>query len=303
VLAIKEVSKSYGKHMAVQKISMHVNTGTIFGLLGPNGAGKSSLLRMITGITKPDSGEILLNSKPFILEEDAAQIGYMPEERGMYKKMKVREHAIYLAQLKGMTKQSAQIEVDHWFDKLDMQSWSNKKVQDLSKGMSQKLQFVITVVHKPSLLILDEPFSGLDPVNAEVIKQEIFNLSTAGQTVIFSTHRMEQVEEICEEILLMNQGESIASGNIQELKEKNKDGLFELQLLDDSLQNMPEFEIVDRKANSYKVKKAYGISVNEMLQACMNSGHSIVGFRELLPSLNDVFIKLVAGKAVTKFVQ
>lgn len=303
MLAIKEVRKSYGKHVAVQNISMHINAGTIFGLLGPNGAGKSSLLRMITGITMPDSGEILLNNKRIVLEEDAAQIGYMPEERGMYKKMKVREHAIYLAQLKGMNKQSAQTEVDRWFDKLDMHSWSNKKVQDLSKGMSQKLQFVITVVHKPSLLILDEPFSGLDPVNAEVIKQEIFNLSTAGQTVIFSTHRMEQVEEICTEILLMNQGESIASGNIQELKESNKDGLFELQLMDNALKNMPEFEIVERKANSYKVKKADGKTVNEMLQACMNNGHAIVGFKELLPSLNDVFIKLVAGKAVTKFAQ
>jgi ABC-2 type transport system ATP-binding protein len=301
MLNVVHVHKKYGQHHAVNDISFQIEPGVIFGLLGPNGAGKSSLLRMVTGITNPDSGSILLHEKPFVLANDAKYIGYMPEERGMYKKMKVREHALYLAQLKGMTKTDAKAEVDKWLNQLDMMSWADKKVEDLSKGMSQKLQFVITVVHKPDLLILDEPFSGLDPVNAEVIKQEIFNMAKNGQAVIFSTHRMEQVEEICDEILLMNKGINIADGKVVDLKELHKDGVFEIKLKSGTLKDCSEFEIKSQKGNLFNLVPNEDFIENQILGSCIKQGAVIESYREVLPTLNEVFIKMVEGNAVTKF--
>ncbi|MDB5276939.1 MAG: transporter, ATP-binding protein, partial [Ferruginibacter sp.] len=214
ILELKNVQKYFSTQKAVDDISFTIEQGSIFGLLGPNGAGKTTLLRMITGIFYPDNGEIFLKNRHFDPVNDVRYIGYMPEERGLYKKMKIGEQALYLAQLKGLSRSDAMKKIKAWFIKFEMESWWNKKVEDLSKGMSQKLQFVTTVLHEPELIILDEPFSGLDPVNANLIKDEIFNLAKNGSTVIFSTHRMEQVEEICDHIVLVNKGKKILDGSV-----------------------------------------------------------------------------------------
>src|SRR6187551_1687456 len=226
LLDVQQIKKYFATQKAVDDISFSVTPGSIFGLLGPNGAGKTTLLRMITGIIYPDSGDIIFDGKKFDPLKDIERIGYMPEERGLYKKMKIGEQALYLAQLKGLSKSNATRLIKEWFTKLEMQSWWNKKVEDLSKGMSQKLQFVTTVLHQPKLIILDEPFSGLDPVNSNVIKDEIFNLAKNGATIIFSTHRMEQVEEICDHIILVNKGQKILDGTVKEAKQKYKASLF-----------------------------------------------------------------------------
>ena len=228
ILALHSIKKYFENQKAVDDISFNVEKGKIFGLLGPNGAGKTTLIRMITGIFYPDSGEILFNEKPFIPENDARKIGYMPEERGLYKKMKIGEQALYLARLKGLSRADAMASIKKWFVKLEMESWWNKKVEDLSKGMSQKLQFVTTVLHNPELIILDEPFSGLDPVNANLIKDEIFNLAKNGATIIFSTHRMEQVEEICDKIVLVNKGKKILDGSVHNIKQEFKENIFSI---------------------------------------------------------------------------
>src|SRR6202050_5693061 len=226
VLEVKNLKKYFATQKAVDDISFELQKGSIFGLLGPNGAGKTTLIRMITGIFYPDEGSILFQGRPFDPMKDILQIGYMSEERGLYQKMKIGEQAIYLAQLKGLSKQEATRKVKEWFIKFEMQSWWNKKVEDLSKGMGQKLQFVITVLHEPRLIILDEPFSGLDPVNANLLKDEIYNLAQKGATIIFSTHRMEQVEEICDHIILVNKGKKIVDGSVSGVKQRFKENLF-----------------------------------------------------------------------------
>ena len=232
ILEVKHLKKYYATQKAVDDISFTVDQGSIFGLLGPNGAGKTTLLRMVTGIFFPDEGEILLDGKKFDPINDVTRIGYMPEERGLYKKMKIGEQAIYLARLKGLNKTDATAKVKEWFIKFGMESWWNKKVEDLSKGMSQKLQFVTTVLHEPKLIILDEPFSGLDPVNANLIKDEIYQLAKKGCSIIFSTHRMEQVEEICDHIILVNKGQKILDGGVAQVKQQFKENLFHLGLED-----------------------------------------------------------------------
>src|SRR6188768_544376 len=230
LLELQHLKKYYATQKAVDDISFSIQQGSIFGLLGPNGAGKTTLLRMVTGIFYPDEGQILLNGQKFNLENHVSSIGYMPEERGLYKKMKIGEQAIYLAQLKGLSRSEAMDKIKAWFVKFEMETWWNKKVEDLSKGMSQKLQFVTTVLHEPKLIILDEPFSGLDPVNANLIKDEIFNLAKNGSTIIFSTHRMEQVEEICDHIVLVNKGEKILDGTVSDIKQDFKENLFGIEL-------------------------------------------------------------------------
>src|SRR4051812_27008944 len=230
ILQLHHLKKYFATQKAVDDISFNIEQGSIFGLLGPNGAGKTTLLRMITGIFYPDEGEVILDGKKFDPVSDIIKIGYMPEERGLYKKMKIGDQAVYLAQLKGLSKHDALQKIKNWFDRLEMQSWWNKKVEDLSKGMSQKLQFVTTVLHEPKLIILDEPFSGLDPVNSNVIKDEIFNLAKNGATIIFSTHRMEQVEEICNHIVLMNKGHKILDGTVKDVKQQFKENLFKVGL-------------------------------------------------------------------------
>ena len=298
LLELQNLKKYFATQKAVDDISFSIPRGSIFGLLGPNGAGKTTLLRMITGIFYPDSGQIIFNGKKFDPMLDPQNIGYMPEERGLYKKMKIGEQAVYLAQLKGLKASEATQRAKEWFGKFEMQSWWNKKVEDRSKGMSQKLQFVTTVMHHPSLIILDEPFSGLDPVNANLIKEEIFNLAENGSTIIFSTHRMEQVEEICRNIVLMNKGQKILDGTVQQVKNDFKDNIYELKgqlLAEHTLTSL--FEVVSLNNGSLRLKLGQGTKPNDVLQYFINQQVEINSFHEVLPSLNDIFIKQVEGTA------
>jgi ABC-2 type transport system ATP-binding protein len=306
ILTVRNLKKSFSTQIAVDNISFTLEKGSIFGLLGPNGAGKTSLIRMITGIFYPDEGEILFEGRPFHPQNDIVHIGYMPEERGLYKKMKIGEQAVYLAQLKGLNKQEATQKVKEWFVKFEMQSWWNKKVEDLSKGMGQKLQFVITVLHAPKLIILDEPFSGLDPVNSNLIKDEINQLARNGSTIIFSTHRMEQVEEICHHIILVNKGEKILDGTVAGIKQQFKENLFSIGL--EELTRSGEeigtgakaFEVVGSREGHLIVKIREGYRPNDVLEYFIGQGQSITAFMEILPSLNDIFIKLVEGTPLSR---
>ncbi|MEO6539193.1 MAG: ABC transporter ATP-binding protein [Ferruginibacter sp.] len=297
LLELRNIKKYYATQKAVDDITFNIEKGSIFGLLGPNGAGKTTLLRMITGIFYPDSGEINFNGKKFDPLQNSAEIGYMPEERGLYKKMKIGEQALYLARLKGLSKTEANERVKEWFIKFEMQSWWNKKVEDLSKGMSQKLQFVTTVLHNPKLVILDEPFSGLDPVNANLIKEEIFKLAQNGSTVIFSTHRMEQVEEICDHIILLNKGKKILDGTVNNVKQEFKENIYSLSSLDLPTQASVNdlFDIVTQAENKMVLKMQAGVTTNEVLQYFIKNNIIINSFNEIMPSLNDIFIKLVEG--------
>lgn len=296
LLELRNLKKYYATQKAVDDISFSIEEGSIFGLLGPNGAGKTTLLRMITGIFYPDAGDIIFNNNKFDPLRDTIQIGYMPEERGLYKKMKIGEQAIYLAQLKGLSSKDANEKIKYWFTRLGMETWWNKKVDDLSKGMSQKLQFVITVLHQPKLIILDEPFSGLDPVNANLIKDEIHELAKQGSTIIFSTHRMEQVEEICNQIVLVNHGKKILDGTVQQIKQDFKENLFKIRF-DGPI--LPEhlaihlFEVKKQEDNEIILKRAEGYSNNDILQYFIQKGLPVSSFNEILPTLNEIFIKLV----------
>ncbi|MEO5948536.1 MAG: ATP-binding cassette domain-containing protein [Chitinophagaceae bacterium] len=296
LLELKNLKKYFATQKAVDDISLKVEQGQIFGLLGPNGAGKTTLIRMITGIFYPDEGEIIFNGKKFDPIKDVEYIGYMPEERGLYKKMKIGEQTLYLAQLKGLKKADALAKIKEWFIKFEMEGWWNKKVEDLSKGMSQKLQFVTTVLHNPKLIILDEPFSGLDPVNSNLIKDEIYNLAKNGATIIFSTHRMEQVEEICDHIALVNKGSIILDGTVAKVKQDFKENLFSIgadQM--PSVNGEAPYDIVGTKAEKNIIRIKEGNSSNNVLQYLLKNGAQINSFNEILPSLNDIFIKLVEG--------
>lgn len=301
LLQVNHLKKYYATQKAVDDISFSIEPGTIFGLLGPNGAGKTTLLRMITGIFYPDEGQILFDGKKFDPERDVVHIGYMPEERGLYKKMKIGEQALYLARLKGLGKEEALEKIKQWFVKFEMQSWWNKKVEDLSKGMGQKLQFVTTVLHEPKLIILDEPFSGLDPVNSNLIKEEIYQLAKRGCTIIFSTHRMEQVEEICDQIILVNKGQKILDGTVNGVKQQYKDNLFHI-----GLQQVPAsidsnyFEVVKQEANGLEVKIKEGATTNNVLQHFIQEGVGVTEFHEILPTLNDIFIKVVGNTPLAR---
>ena len=301
LLELHNLKKYYATQKAVDDISFSLEEGSIFGLLGPNGAGKTTLLRMITGIFFPDEGEIVFNGKTFNPLKDNLFIGYMPEERGLYKKMKIGEQALYLAQLKGLSYKDAMEKTKYWFRRMEMETWWNKKIEDLSKGMSQKLQFVITVLHDPKLIILDEPFSGLDPVNANIIKDEIFQLAKNGATVIFSTHRMEQVEEICDHIVLVNQGKKILDGTVNNIKQEFKENLFSIQLngTPDELASNA-FEIINIYEGKLIVKIHEGSNSNDVLKHFLQGPLVIEGFNEILPSLNEIFIKLVEGTKVSR---
>ncbi len=294
ILELQNLKKYYATQKAVDDISFSIPEKSIFGLLGPNGAGKTTLLRMITGIFYPDSGSIFFEGKKFDPAKDISRIGYMPEERGLYKKMKIGEQALYLAMLKGMNRQDAMKKIKEWFVKFEMESWWNKKVDDLSKGMSQKLQFVTTVLHEPRLLILDEPFSGLDPVNSNLIKDEIFKLAQKGTTIIFSTHRMEQVEEICDEIILVNKGKKILDGSVKQVKQDSKENIFMV-----GFDHLPEpfenniFSIVNTRDNFLTVKINEGYNPATVLKEFLDHRASIISFNEVLPTLNDIFIKKV----------
>ena len=294
ILKIDDVVKTYDKHVAVNHVSFTMPEGCIFGMLGPNGAGKSSLIRMITTITRPDSGQIFFNGE-LLNNRHPEQIGYMPEERGLYKKMKVGEQMLYLAQLKGLSKAQAEHEVRYWFTRLDIISWWDKKVDELSKGMQQKAQFVSTVLHKPKLLILDEPFSGLDPVNANLIKDEIYELHKQGTSIIFSTHRMEQVEEICDQIVLINKGQNVLQGGVADIKQKFKENLFRV----DYTGNLPadalgQLTLVEQAPQYFTAKLSDAQDSNSLLRHLIDANVRLTAFNEILPSLNEIFIKTVS---------
>lgn len=297
LLSLSHLVKHYADQKAVDDISFDIQKGSIFGLLGPNGAGKTTLLRMITGIFYPDNGTITLDGKHFDPLLDIREIGYMPEERGLYKKMKIGEQALYLAQLRGLSKADAMVKIKYWFEKFEMQSWWNKNVEDLSKGMSQKLQFVITVLHEPKLIILDEPFSGLDPLNANLIKDEIYALSKKGATIIFSTHRMEQVEEICDHIVLVNLGKKILDGTVSDIKQQFKEYIFAIETSQPELiKDNALFSIlnkIDKNPNKILVKLNQTVASNEVLKYLIEQNIPIISYNEVLPSLNDIFIQLV----------
>lgn len=301
ILQVENLKKYFATQKAVDDVSFSVDKGSIFGLLGPNGAGKTTLIRMITGIFYPDQGNLIFDGHKFSPVNDVIHLGYMPEERGLYKKMKIGEQALYLARLKGLSRKDAMDKIKEWFIKFEMQSWWNKKVEDLSKGMSQKLQFVITVLHEPKLIILDEPFSGLDPVNTNLIKDEIYKLAGKGSTIIFSTHRMEQVEEICDHIILLNKGKKILDGSVKKVRQDFKENLFSISFEQTpKLNGSAPFEMVGVREESYIVKIRDGNKPNDVLRYFMAQDANITSFQEILPSLNEIFIKLVEGTSLSR---
>ena len=285
------ILKQYAGHKALDGVSIQVPEGSIYGLLGPNGAGKTTFIRIINQITAPDSGNITFNGEP-LQQKHIPQIGYLPEERGLYKKMKVGEQALYLGQLKGLSKKEAKAKLRHWFQKLEITSWWDKKVEELSKGMAQKVQFITTVLHEPKLLIFDEPFSGFDPVNAELIKKEILALKEQGTTIIFSTHRMESVEELCDYIALINHGKCILQGSVDEVKSDYRSHTYQLQF-EGELKAVNDFEIISQKENSAVFKALNGKDSNHLLQQLLPQV-KVISFQEQLPSINDIFIQKVS---------
>lgn len=299
IFQANNIVKEYAGHVALSSVSISVKKASIFGLLGPNGAGKTTLIRIINQITAPDSGELLFDGRP-MKTDDIYQIGYLPEERGLYKKMKVGEQALYLAQLKGMSKTDALKNLKYWFEKFEIQAWWGKKVEELSKGMAQKVQFITTVIHQPKLLIFDEPFSGFDPINTNLLKNEILELKKKGTTIIFSTHNMASVEEICDHIALINQSKKILDGQIDEVKDRFKNSTYEITYKGESV-NLQEqlgahFDVLEHDNNSHlkqlKVRFLNGNSNNDLLRILMNQ-FEIVSFKETIPSMNDVFIRVV----------
>jgi|TARA_B100000768_G_scaffold180974_1_gene202395 ABC-2 type transport system ATP-binding protein len=291
IFIAKDVVKEYGNYTALNKVNITVPEGSIYGLLGPNGAGKTTLMRIINQITAPDSGELIFDGAP-LNKYHISDIGYLPEERGLYKKMKVGEQALYLAQLKGMSYHEALEKLKFWFEKLDILSWWNKKVEELSKGMAQKIQFVVTVIHEPKLLIFDEPFSGFDPINAAVIRKEILELSKNGTTIIFSTHRMESVEEICDHIALINKAQTILEGPIEEIKKQFTNNSYEVTTIDNLLDESDCFSIVNKKENNYSLLLKEGKTQQEALQSIIQQTE-VISFKKEIPSMEEIFIKAI----------
>ena len=304
ILEVKNVVKQYGDYVALNSVSLTIPKGSIYGLLGPNGAGKTSLIRIINQITLPDSGEVLLDGEK-LQPHHIQQIGYLPEERGLYKSMKVGEQCLYLAQLKGLSKKEAKVQLDYWFEKLDIKGWWNKKIEELSKGMAQKIQFVVCVLHQPKLLIFDEPFSGFDPVNANIIKDEILSLKEKGTTIIFSTHRMESVEELCDHIALIHKSNKLIEGKLEEVKRQYRSNSFEVGILTDNVEGLmydltQKFTVGPANFKSLNQELKLEIQLgtgtpNELLQVLTQRGQ-VTHFVEKIPSVNDIFIKTVTEK-------
>jgi len=302
ILEVNKVVKKYGDYTALNEVSLTVPKGSIYGLLGPNGAGKTSLIRIINQITLPDSGEIILDGEK-LNPKHIQHIGYLPEERGLYKSMKVGEQCLYLAQMKGLSKTEAKIQLDYWFDRLGIQGWWNKKIQELSKGMAQKIQFVVCVLHKPKLLIFDEPFSGFDPVNANIIKDEILALQEQGSTIIFSTHRMESVEELCDHIALIHQSNKLIEGRLDDVKKQFRSNSFEVGILTDNVEGLmlaitqnytiqpTNFKSLN---NELKLEINLGNSLPNELLNILTSRGQVTHFVEKIPSVNDIFIQTVS---------
>jgi ABC-2 type transport system ATP-binding protein len=295
----RNISKNYGNYRALDDVSISVEQGSVFGLLGPNGAGKTSLIRIINQITIPDTGELLFKGKPMVLS-DVQRIGYLPEERGLYKKMQVGEQCLYLARLRGLDKQEAKRRLRVWFEKFEMQSWWNKKIEELSKGMAQKVQFVVTVLHEPELLIFDEPFSGFDPVNASIIRNEILELRKNGATIIFSTHRMETVEELCDSIALINKSKKILDGKVRDIQNEFRTNTFEVEFRGNMLSFTTAlwagFELVEKQTEGnfckVRLRMLGNNNVNNLFQAVMPVCE-IVSFREVIPTMDEIFIRNV----------
>lgn len=298
LIQAENVTKRFSGHTALTGVSISVPQQSIFGLLGPNGAGKTTLIRIINMITAPDEGHIYFSGR-HIHPEDIARIGYLPEERGLYKKMKVGEQALYLAQLKGLSRFEANKRLKEWFEKFEIEGWWNRKVEDLSKGMQQKVQFMITILHKPELLIFDEPFSGFDPINVNLLKQEILNLRDQGSTIIFSTHNMASVEELCDNIALINKSKKILEGNVMEIRKKQKTDLYEVEVssLEGKLPELPgTYEVIGQEDiighQLLKIRGNDGHKPNELLTAIMRQA-DVHAFREIFPTMNDIFIATV----------
>ena len=302
ILSIDSVSKHYGNFTALNNVSVNIREGSIFGLLGPNGAGKTTLIRVINQITYPDSGKVLFNNSPLELKH-IRDIGYLPEERGLYPKMKIGDQALYLAQLKGLDSSTAKSELNKWFEKFQINDWWDKKVTELSKGMAQKIQFIVTVLHKPKLLIFDEPFSGFDPINANLIKDEILNLRDNGATIIFSTHRMESVEELCEDIALINKSNKILDGKLDDIKRKFKSNIYEVgvnssnpDLLNKKLESNYDISRPSFKAIGDNLKLNVKLKNNqnsEDLLKLISQDSKVIHFKEVIPSANEIFINSV----------
>ena len=302
LLSIDSVSKHYGDFTALNKVSLNIKEGSIFGLLGPNGAGKTTLIRIINQITQPDEGKVLFNNEPLNIKH-IKDIGYLPEERGLYPKMTIGDQVVYLAQLKGLDRDTAKSELRKWFDKFEIKDWWNKKVTELSKGMAQKVQFIVTVLHKPKLLIFDEPFSGFDPINANLIKDEILDLREKGATIIFSTHRMESVEELCEDIALINKSNKILDGNLYDIKTKFKSNIYEVGVNasnPDSLNKELEsiFETTKPSFKTIGENLKLNVKLNDkqnsdQLLKILNQSGKVIHFKEVIPSANEIFINSV----------
>ena len=295
----KNVTKQYGSQLALDNVSISVPEQCIYGLLGPNGAGKTTLIRIINQITGPDSGELFLNGKKLV-PSDVQLIGYLPEERGLYKKMKVGEQALYFAQLKGLSKAEAMKRLKYWFKKLDIIDWWGKKVEELSKGMAQKVQFVTTVLHEPKLLIIDEPFTGFDPVNTKIVKNEILFLRERGATIIFSTHNMESVEELCDNITLIDKAKTILEGSVNEIRNKWAANEYDLVFDGDvKIEGNSHYEIlkqhIENNKSIFRLKTTRDINTNDILQTVMRSGN-IISFNPALPSMNEIFIRVVEAR-------
>jgi ABC-2 type transport system ATP-binding protein len=302
ILEVKHIHKRYANHIALNDVSLVIEPQKIFGLLGPNGAGKTSLIRIINQITGPDQGEVLFNGER-LMPKHVDFIGYLPEERGLYKKMSVGEQVMYLAQLKGLKKNDAKIKLKEWFRKFDIESWWDKKIEELSKGMQQKVQFIVTVLHEPKLLILDEPFSGFDPINAQLIKNEIIELRQKGATIIFSTHNMGSVEELCDNIALINKSEKILDGSVKEIRKTYKSSIYNItfkgNLMGFTNAVWAGAEFLEKKSeddvHTVTLKLLRQNKPNDLLQAVLNSGE-ILSFNEVVPSMNDIFISVVENK-------
>ena len=304
ILEVKNVVKQYGDYTALNNVSLKVPKGSIYRLLGPNGAGKTSLIRIINQITMPDSGEVILDGEK-LAPHHVQHIGYMPEERGLYKTMKVGEQALYLAQLKGLSKEEAKKQLQYWFEKLEIQGWWNKKIQELSKGMAQKIQFVVTVLHQPKLLIFDEPFSGFDPVNANIIKDEILELKKKGATIIFSTHRMESVEEMCDDIALIHKSNKLIEGKLIDVKKEHRTNAFEVGILSDNIERLmyeltQQFTLEQTNFKSLndelKLEVQLGNGTPNALLNILTQNGQVTHFVEKIPSVNDIFIQTVSRK-------
>ena len=291
LLIAKNVTKQFENYTALDKVNISVPKGSVYGLLGPNGAGKTTLMRIINQITAPDSGKVFFNNEQ-LQKKHICDIGYMPEERGLYKKMKVGEQALYLAQLKGMSYNEALEKLKIWFKKLNILSWWNKKIEELSKGMAQKIQFIVTIIHKPKLLIFDEPFSGFDPINAAIIRKEIENLSKEGATIIFSTHRMESVEEICDHIALINKSKTILEGPIKKIKKDFSSNYFKVKIENNTLESNKLFEIINQEQGEFRVLLKQNVTGKEFLNY-INSNYVLISFKKESPTMEEIFIKAV----------